>query len=131
MFWALGDEFVFNILNYIGFIFIPIVAAAHHLTLSQIAIVFAIMRLPYVINFFTGEIADRYNKSKLIIIVFFFLSFLFAGLATRDGFTNIVIMSFGIAFALSIIRPVIAGLISDHTLSQDTGKITGIQQFVA
>lgn len=131
MFWALGDEFVFNILNYIWFIFIPIVAAAHQLTLSQIAIVFAIMRLPYVINFFTGEIADRYNKSKLIIIVFFFLSFLFAWLATRDGFTNIVIMSFGIAFALSLIRPVISGLISDHALPEDTGKITGVQQFVA
>ncbi|MEI8090873.1 MAG: hypothetical protein WCG98_01045 [bacterium] len=53
MFRALSNEFIFNILNYIGFIFIPIAAAKNNLTLSQIAIVFAAMRLPYVMNFFT------------------------------------------------------------------------------
>jgi hypothetical protein len=69
---------ILDILNYTGFIFIPIVAAKNNLNLSQIAIIFAIMRLPYVINFFTGELVDRYNKNKFIIIVFLFLSFLFA-----------------------------------------------------
>jgi len=53
MYYALGFEFLFNVLNYIGFIFIPIVAAKNNLSLSQIAIVFAVMRLPYLIDFFT------------------------------------------------------------------------------
>ena len=130
MFRALSDEFVFSILNYIWFIFIPIVAAKNHLSLSQIAIIFAVMRLPYVINFFTGELADRYNKKKFILIVMFLLSFMFALLGFRDEFGGIIIVSLGISFGLSFIRPVISGLISDYTLPGDAGKITGVQQFL-
>ena len=130
MFRALGDEFVFNILNYIGFIFIPIVAAKNNLSLSQIAIIFAIMRLPYVINFFTGELADRYNKKKFILIVMFFLSFLFALLGFRDEFGWIIVISLGISFGLSLLRPAISWLISDYTLPGDAGKITGVEQFL-
>jgi predicted MFS family arabinose efflux permease len=51
------------------------------------------MRLPYVINFFTGELADRYNKKKFILIVMLFLSFLFAMLGFRDEFGGIIIVS--------------------------------------
>lgn len=130
MFRALGDEFVYNILNYIWFIFIPIVAAKNNLNLSQIAIIFAVMRLPYVINFFTGELADRYNKKKFILIVMLFLSFLFAMLGFRDEFGGIIIVSLWISFGLAFIRPVISGLVSDYTLPGDAGKITGVQQFV-
>jgi MFS family permease len=75
---ALGFEFLFNVLNYIGFIFIPIVAIKDNLSLSQIAVIFAIMRLPYVIDFLTGEFADKYSKRRFILIVLLFLSFLFA-----------------------------------------------------
>lgn len=53
MYYALGFEFLFNMLNYIGFIFIPIVSVKNNLTLSEIAIVFAVMRIPYLIDFFT------------------------------------------------------------------------------
>ncbi len=130
MFRALSNEFIFNILNYIGFIFIPIAAAKNNLTLSQIAIVFAAMRLPYVMNFFTWELADRYNKNKFVIIIFIFLSFLFALLWFKDSFGGIITVSFGIAFGLSLVRPVISWLVSDHTLPEDNGKITWVQQFI-
>lgn len=130
MFWALTDEFIFNMLNYIGFIFIPIVAVQNDLTLSQIAIIFAIMRVPYLISFFSGELADRYNKRKFILIVMLFLSFLFALLWPREGFLGIIIISLGIAVGLSLIRPVISWLISDYTKHEDTGKITWMQHFV-
>lgn len=53
MYYALGFEVLFNLLNYVGFIFIPIVSIANNLSLSQVAIVFAAMRLPYLIDFFT------------------------------------------------------------------------------
>jgi hypothetical protein len=93
MYRAFGDEFVFNVLNYIGFIFIPIVAVKNNLNLSQIAIIFAIMRLPYVINFFTTELTGRYNKKKFILIIMLFLSFLFALLGFKDDFGGIIIVS--------------------------------------
>ncbi|MBQ5945587.1 hypothetical protein IJL65_04295 [bacterium] len=42
-----------NFLNYTSYLFIPIVAVENNLSLSQVAIVFAAMKLPYVVNIFT------------------------------------------------------------------------------
>ncbi len=127
---ALGFELLFNILNYIGLIFIPIIAVQSHFSLSVIAIIFAIMRFPYVIDFFTWEFADKYSKRKFILIVLLFLSFLFALLGFRDGVGSIMIISFGIALGLSAIRPVISWLVSDYTDAGASGKITWVQEFV-
>jgi hypothetical protein len=41
-----------NFLNYTSYLFIPIVAAENHLTLPQIALVFAAMKSPYIVNVF-------------------------------------------------------------------------------
>lgn len=128
---ALGFEFLYNILNYVGFLFIPIVALQNDLSLSQVAIVFAMMRLPYVFNFFTWEFADRYNRKKFILIILLFMSFLYALLGFRDGFASIIIISFGISFGLSLIRPVISSLVSFYADPQSSGKITGIEEFTA
>ena len=77
MYYVLGFEFLFNLLNYIGFIFIPIVSIKDNLTLSQVAIVFAVMRVPYLIDFFTGNIADNTSKRKFLFFVLLFISFLY------------------------------------------------------
>jgi hypothetical protein len=77
MYYALSFEFFFNLLNYVGFIFIPIVSIVNNLTLSQIAIVFAVMRIPYLIDFFIGNIADHMSKRKFLFIVLLFLSLLY------------------------------------------------------
>lgn len=97
MYYALGFEILFNVLNYIGFIFIPIVSIANNLSLSQVALVFAAMRVPYLIDFFTGNIADHTSKRKFLFIVLLFLSLLFVLLGNNEGFWNIMIISFGIS----------------------------------
>ncbi|MFA6256217.1 MAG: MFS transporter [Candidatus Absconditabacterales bacterium] len=131
LYQALGFEFIFNMLNYIGLIFIPIIAIQNNLSLSQIAIIFVIMRLPYVLDFFTGEFADKYSKRRFILIVLFFLSFLFALLGFKNSFGSIITISLGISVGLSLIRPVISGLISDYIDPGMGGKITGIQEFTS
>jgi MFS family permease len=128
---VLGFEFLYNILNYVGFIFIPIIAVQNNLSFSQIAIIFAIMRLPYVFNFFTWEFADLYNRKKFILVVLLFISFLYALLGVRDGFISIIIISFGISLGLALIRPVISSMISYYSEESSSGKITGIEEFVA
>ena len=55
MYVARGGCMLTNFLNYTGFLFIPIIAAENHLSLSEIALVFAAMKLPYVVNIFTGK----------------------------------------------------------------------------
>jgi len=116
---------------YIGFLFIPLVAVKNNLSLSEIALVFGLMRVPYVINFFTNGWASRFDKKLFIIIVMLFLSFLFASFGFNESFGGIMVISLGISLGLSMIRPVISALISEQVHENDAGTITGVQQFVA
>jgi MFS family permease len=77
MYVALGSVFLVNLLNYVGFLFIPIVAVANHLNLSQIAIVFAVMKAPYLVVIFAGKLGDKYNKKLLISLLLIFISFFY------------------------------------------------------
>jgi len=119
MYYALGFEFLFNLLNYIGFIFIPIVSIQNNLTLSQIAIIFAVMRVPYLIDFFTGNIADKTSKRKFLFFVLLFISFLYMLLGYNAGFWSIMTISFAISLGLSLMRPVISAYVSDCTDPKD------------
>ncbi|MDR0650424.1 MAG: hypothetical protein LBG59_03260 [Candidatus Peribacteria bacterium] len=69
--------FLVNLLNYVGFLFIPIIAISNHLSLSQIAIVFAVMKAPYLVNIFAGKLGDKYSKKLLIAIILVFMSFFY------------------------------------------------------
>ncbi|MCF7834848.1 MFS transporter [Candidatus Gracilibacteria bacterium] len=122
-------EFAFNALNYIGFLFIPIVSIQNNLSLAQIAIIVAVMRAPYLIGFFSGSIADKFNKKAFVLLIFLFLSFMYTLLGYNEGFRAIITISFGIALGLAAIRPVISGLISDNVKSNDIGTITGVGEF--
>ncbi len=128
---ALGFEFLFNLLNYIGFIFIPIISAKNNLTLSQIAIVFAVMRVPYLIDFFTGNIADTTSKRKFLFFVLLFISFLYMLLGYNEWFRSIMIITFAISLGLSLMRPVISAYISDCTDPKDEGTMSGVGEFVS
>lgn len=131
MIYALLFEILFNSMAYIWFLFIPLIAAKNNLGLGQIALIFALMRLPYVTNFFTNGWTEGYNKKLFVAIVILFLSFLFASFWFNESFGSILIISFGISIWLSMIRPVISSLISEQTHPQDAGTIAGVQQFVA
>jgi len=130
-FYSLGFEWLWNILNYLGFLFIPLIAAQNNLWLWQIALLFALMRLPYITNFFTATWSQRFDKKLFIAVVLLFLSFLYSFLAFEDSFIGIMIVSFGIALGLSMIRPVISALISEQTDKKNTWSISGVQTFVA
>jgi len=130
MYYALSFEFFFNLLNYVGFIFIPIVSIVNNLTLSQIAIVFAVMRIPYLIDFFIGNIADHMSKRKFLFIVLLFLSLLYILLGYSEWFRNIMTITFGISLWLSLMRPVISSYVSDCTRQEDEGTMTWVGEFI-
>jgi len=108
MYAALSYEWIHNLLNYVGFIFIPIIAVQNNISLPQVVIIFAVMRAPYIVSFFSGEIADKYSKRRFILITLLFLSFLFAMLGLKETFRGIMILSLGISMGLALIRPVIS-----------------------
>ncbi len=124
-------EWLFNILNYIGFLFIPLIAERNNFSLTQIALIFALMRLPYVTNFFVVSLSERFNKKLFISVVLIFLSFLYWTLGFNISFGSILIVSLGISMWLSLIRPIISALITEACHDDDIWSITWVQQFVA
>ncbi|EKD25381.1 MAG: hypothetical protein ACD_80C00077G0006 [uncultured bacterium (gcode 4)] len=130
MYYALGFEILFNVLNYIGFIFIPIVSIANNLSLSQVAIIFAVMRLPYVIDIFIGDLSGKNSKRKFLFFVLLFMSFLYLLIGYNESFRNVIIITFGISLWLSLMRPVISAYISDCTNPKEEGTISGVGEFV-
>lgn len=124
-------EWLFNILNYVWFLFIPLIAQRNSFSLSKIALIFALMRLPYVTNFFVVSLSEKFNKKLFIAIVMIFLAFLYASLWFDISFGSILIVSLGISLWLSLIRPIISALISENCHDDDIWSITWVQQFVA
>ena len=131
LYYALGFEFMFNLLNYIGFIFIPIISVKNNLTLSQIALIFAVMRVPYLIDFFTGNIADNTSKRKFLFFLLLFISFLYMLLGYNEWFRSIMTITFAISLGLSLMRPVISAYVSDCANPEDEWTITGVGEFVS
>ncbi|MDR2541663.1 MAG: MFS transporter [Candidatus Peribacteria bacterium] len=130
MYVALGSMFLVNLLNYVGFLFIPIVAVANNLSLSQIAIVFAVMKTPYLINIFTGKLGDKYNKKLLISVILLFMSVFYVLLGMHDDFVVILILTFVIALGIALLYPLTSALVSSYTAQKDKGVMTGAQDFV-
>jgi MFS family permease len=128
---ALGSQFLVTLLNYVGFLFIPIIAIENHLTLSQIAIVFAVMKIPYLVNIFIGKLGDKYNKKLLISIILIFMSMFYVLLGLHDNFVIILILTFGISLGIAMLNPITSALVSSYTLQKDKGVMTGAQDFVS
>ncbi len=131
MYYALGFEFMFNLLSYVWFIFIPIVSIKNDLTLWQIAVIFAVMKIPYLIDFFTGNIADKTSKRKFLFFILLFISFLYMLLGYQEWFRSIMTITFAISLGLSLMRPVISAYISDCTNPKDEWTISGVGEFVS
>jgi MFS family permease len=77
------------------------------------------MRVPYLIDFFTGNIADNASKRKFLFFVLLFVSFLYMLLGYNENFWSIIIITFAISLGLSLMRPVISAFISDCTNTED------------
>ena len=130
MYVALGSVCLVSLLNYVGFLFIPIVAVANHLNLSQIAIIFAVMKAPYLVNIFTGKLGDKYNKKLLISLLLIFVSFFYILLGLHDSFLIILVLTFAISLGIALLNPLTSALVSSYTQQKDKGAMTGTQDFI-
>ncbi len=131
MYAALWGCMLTNFLNYISFLFIPIVAIENHLSLSQIALVFAAMKLPYIVNVFTWRFWDKYSKKLLISIVLVFISLLYVAIWFSENFYAILILTFFISLWIAILFPITSALVISYTKQKDKWSITWVQDFVS
>ena len=130
MYIALWSLMLTNMLNYTSYLFIPIVAAENNFSLSKIAIVYAVMKLPYVINIFTWKFWDKYSKKLLISIILVWLSFLYLALWFVDNFYTILILTFFTSLWIALLFPLSSALVISYTQQKDKWSMTWVQDFV-
>jgi len=130
MYVALWSFMLTNFLNYTSYLFIPIIAAENNLSLSQIAVVFAAMKLPYVINVFTWRFWDKYSKKLLISIILVLISFLYILLWFNEWFYTILILTFFISLWIASLFPLTSALIISYEESKDKWSIAWVEEFV-
>ena len=130
MYVALWSYMLTNFLNYTSYLFIPIVAAENNLSLSQIAIVFAAMKLPYVINVFAWKFGDKYSKKLLISIILVLMSSLYVLLWFNEWFYTILILTFFISLWVALLSPLTAALVISYTQPKDNWSMIWVQDFV-
>ncbi|MDO4714561.1 MAG: MFS transporter [bacterium] len=129
MYVALSSQSLVNFINYVSFLFIPLIAIGNNLSLSEIAILFAVMRVPYLVNILIGNVGDKYNKKILITLLILAASVLFFLLGNAHSFPTIVAISFGLSLVVAIFQPIAAALILGYAKSKDKGLIAGMQEF--
>lgn len=126
---GLWYEMLYALLDYLSLLFIPLVALSDWLWLWQIAIVFAVMRLPYIFNLFVSWRDEWFNKKLFIAVVLVFLAWLFILLWFDLSFIMILIVSFCISFGLSVMKPVVSAMITEHAKKDNIWLISWAEQF--
>lgn len=126
---GLWYEMLYALLDYLSLLFIPLVALEHWLSLWQIAIVFAVMRLPYIFNLFVSWWDEWFNKKLFIAVVLVFLAWLFVLLWFDLSFLMMLIVSFCISFWLSVMKPVVSAMITEHAQKDNIWLISWAEQF--
>ena len=130
MYVALWSFMLTNFLNYTSYLFIPIISLENNLSLSQIALVFAAMKLPYIVNVFAWKFGDKYSKKLLISIILVLMSFLYIALWFNEWFYTILTLTFFISLWIALLFPLTTALVISYTNPKDNGAMIWVQDFV-
>ncbi len=126
---ALLSQFLNNLLNNIGFLFIPIISVENNLSLSQIAIVFAVMKAPYIINVFLWKFGDKHSKKILISSILIVMSLLYIAMWFAQWFYSILLLTFWISMWVSMLNPLTSALVTSYTRPKDKWAMSWVQDF--
>ena len=130
LYYTLFLQFIWGLLDYVGFIFIPILALVHNLSLSQIAVIFALTRFPYILSFFFAEVADKRERMAIMGGSLLITACLLGVLSQATGFTMIILVSIAISVCLAVFRPTVAGVLTNLISPKQRSEITGVQEFI-
>ena len=130
MYSALWAQALISLMEYVGFLFIPIIAVDNDLSLSEVALISAIMRLPSILNVFVWSLGDKYNKKLLIGILLLIWWFLYIMLWNSHSFLAMMGTTFGIFFVIAFVFPLVSALISDWIKNKEEGTIAWVKEFI-
>jgi MFS family permease len=121
-------QFLYGVIDYIGFLFIPILWITNNLSLGQIAIIFAVMRIPHLLAIYFADIFDKYNKFIVVCGTYISIWIVVWWLAFVHNFWGILWLSLLVAAWLSVTRPIILWFIGQLVQSRHKAEITGVQE---
>jgi len=121
-------QFLYGIIDYIWFLFIPLLWLSNNLTLGQIALIFAIMRIPHLLSIYFAGMLDKYNKFIVVCMSYICIGIVLWWLAFTNNFFGILLLSLAIAVGLSLTRPIILWFIGQLVEVRHKAEITGVQE---
>lgn len=119
-----------GLLYYLWFMFIPILAVAKDFTLIQVALLFAVMRIPHALTFYFESMISMKKELKFTLWSLFIIAALVALIAVSNSFTVMLIISFVMSFFIATTRPILAGMVTRLISVKEQAEITGVQDFV-
>ncbi len=113
-----------------SFIFIPLFGLSINLSLRSIALLMAVMYLPYIFSYFFSEMSDRMNRMNVIATGLFIGAFSFILLYFIVDKTWVVVLAAAISLSMAIVRPAYNGAITRLTPRRMLGEVTGYNNFI-
>ncbi|MBU0727595.1 MFS transporter [Patescibacteria group bacterium] len=108
------------------FVFIPLLALSLNLAFGKIALIMAVMYLPFIFSFFFSEAADRIKKMSMIAVGLFISAIAFILLSFVIHQLWVVILAAMTSLSLAIIRPAYNGMITSLTPRSILGEVTSL-----
>ncbi|MBU0578213.1 MFS transporter [Patescibacteria group bacterium] len=108
------------------YVFIPLFALVINLSLSKIALLMAVMYLPFIFSFFFSEVSDRLSKMNVIAVGLFIGAVSFVLLTFIVHQLWVVVLASMTSLSLAIIRPAYNGMITHLSPRRMLGEITGL-----
>jgi len=126
MFFFLLITFFDGMIRIFSYIFIPLFALSLNLSLKDIAILSAVMYLPFVFSFFFSEAADRTRKMFVIAFGLFIGAFSFVMLSFIVHQYWVLALAAMISLSMAIVRPAYNGMITRLTPRNMIGEATSL-----
>jgi len=117
-------------LRMFSFIFVPLFALSINLSLRSIALLMAVMYIPFIFSYFFSMVSDRMHRMTVIAFGLFIgsLSFIFLSFIINKAW--VLILAATISLSMAIVRPAYNGAITRLTPRRMLGEVTGYNSFV-
>lgn len=120
---------VYGMLNYISYLFIPLLTKSYDFSLSLIALLFVAIRLPHSSSYFLSVRSDHSSPKKVLLTCISLVIIGFLPLTITHNFFVIVTSSLISSIWIAGIYPIAAGLLTSLVKTNQSGITTGLQEF--
>lgn len=113
-----------------SYTFIPLLGLSMNLDFKSIALLMAVMYLPFIFSFFFSEFEDRLPRMNLIAVGLFIATVSYGLLFSIVHTAGIILLVMMTSFSMAIIRPAYQGAITRLTPHNQSGEVTGFNNLI-